>query len=189
MSKRKRNEPARMFQDSWTYGYFFIEWREKPLYLICRKNVSASKLFSVKRHYKSLHEAKYAEFIGKSRENLVTKLKSSLSAQQNTFTKFVARNEKSVIASYVIAEKIARSARPFTDSEFVRECMQEVAKVMLPDKSRLFDDISLSRNSIARRIEDIGKDLSGQYLQKQLSFNVFPWFSMKAVTRQTLRKC
>ena len=159
MSKRKRNKPARMFQDSWTYDYFFIEWKEKPLCLICRKNVSASKLFSVKRHYETLHEAKYAEFIGKSRENLVTKLKSSLSAQQNTFTKFVAQNEKSVIASYVIAEKIARSARPFTDGEFVRECMQEVAKVMLPDKSRLFDDISLSRNSIARRIEDIGEDL------------------------------
>ena len=120
MSKRKRNGPARMFQDSWTYDYFFIEWKEKPLCLICRKNVSTSKLFSVKRHYETLHEAKYAEFIGKSRENLVTKLKSSLSAQQNTFIKFVAQNKKFVIASYMIAEKIARSARPFTDGEFVR---------------------------------------------------------------------
>ena len=36
MSKRKRNEPARMFQDSWTYDYFFIEWKEKLLCLICR---------------------------------------------------------------------------------------------------------------------------------------------------------
>ena len=189
MSKRKRNEPTRMFQDSWTYDYFFIEWKEKPLCLICRKNVSASKLFSVKRHYETLHEAKYAEFIGKSRENLVTKLKSSLSAQQNIFTKFVAQNEKSVMAPYVIAKKTARSARPFTDGEFVRECMQEVAKVMLPDKSRLFDDISLSRNSIARRIEDIGEDLSGQLSSKTSEFQCFPWLSMKAVTRQTLRKC
>ena len=170
MSKRKRNEPARMFQDSWTYDYLFIKWKEKPLCLICRKNVSASKLFSVKRHYKTLHEAKYAEFVGKSRENLVKKLESSLSAQQNTFTKVVQQNEKSVIASYVIAEKIARSARPFTDGDFVKECMQEVAKVMLPDKSRLFEDISLSRNSIARRIEDIGEDLSEQLSSKTSEF-------------------
>ena len=141
--------------------------------LICRKNISASKLFSVKRHYETLYEAKYAEFIGKSRENLVTKLKSSLFGQQNIFTKFVAQNEKSVIASYVIAEKIARSARSFTDSEFVRECMQEVEKVMLPHKSRLFDDISLSRNSIARRIEDIGEDLSGQLSSKTSEFQCF----------------
>ena len=73
--KRKSNEPAQMFQDSWTYDYFFSEWKEKPLRLICRKNVSASKLFRVKRYYETLHEAKYAELIGKSRENLVMKLK------------------------------------------------------------------------------------------------------------------
>ena len=60
----------------------------------------------------------------------------------------------------MVAEKIAGSARPFTDGKFVRECTQEVAKIIIPDKSRLLEDISLSRNSIARRIEDIGKDLS-----------------------------
>ena len=140
--------------------------------LICTKNVSASKLFNVKRHYETLHEVKFAEFIGKSRENLVTKLKRSLSAQQNAFTKFVEQNGKSIITSYVIAEKIVRSARSFTDGEFVRECMQEVAKVMLQDKSRLFD-ISLSRNSIARRIEDSGKDLSGQLSSKTNEFQCF----------------
>jgi len=105
----------------------------------------------VKRHYKILHEVKYAGFVGKSREDLVEKLQSSLSAQQNTLKKVVERTEKSVIASYVIAEKIAHSARPFTDGEFVRDCMQEVAKVVLPDKARLFGDISLSRNSISKK--------------------------------------
>ena len=93
----------------------------------------------MKRHYKTLHEAKYARFVGKSREDLVEKLQSSLSAQQNTFKKVVERTEKSVIASYVIAEKIVRSARPFTDGEFVRDCMQEVAKIaMVPDKQARF---------------------------------------------------
>jgi len=67
----------------------------------------------------------------------------------------------------VIAEKMARSARPFTDWEFVRNCMQEVAKIMLPNQARLFENISLSRNSNARRIEDIGEDLSGQLSSEQ----------------------
>ena len=34
-----------MFQDSWTFDYLFIEWKEKPLCLVCGKNVSALKLF------------------------------------------------------------------------------------------------------------------------------------------------
>jgi len=127
----------------------------------------------VKRHYETVHEAKYAGFVGKSREELVEKLQSSLSAEQNTFKKVVERTVKSVIASYVIAEKIARSARPFTDGEFVRGCMQEVAKIMLPNKARLFEDMSLSRNSIARRIEDSGEDLSGQQSSKAGEFQYF----------------
>ena len=141
--------------------------------LICGKNISVSKFFSVKRHYKTLHEAKYAGFVGKSRKDSVKRLESSLSAQQNTFTKVVKQNEKSVIASYVVAKKIARSARPFTNGEFVRECMQEVAKVIIPDKSRLFEDISLFRNSIARRMEDIGEDLSEELSSKTSKFQCF----------------
>ena len=71
MSKRKTNDPARMFEDSWKYDYLFIEWKEKQLCLICGKNVSASKLFSVKKHNKTLHEANYAGFVGKLRADLV----------------------------------------------------------------------------------------------------------------------
>ena len=112
----------------------------------------------------------------KKREDLIKKLESSLSVQQNTFTAVVEQNEKSVIASYITAEKIARSTKPFTDGEFVRECMQEVAQVMLPDKSRLFEDIGHFRNSIARRIEGMVKIYQSIYLQKQVSFYVFPGF-------------
>ena len=95
--------------------------------LYVKINVSASKLFSVKRHYKTLHEAKYARFVGKLWEDLVEKLQNSLSKLQNAFKKVVERTEKSAIASCVIAEKIARYARPFTDGEFVRDCVQEIA--------------------------------------------------------------
>ena len=51
--------------------------------------------------------------------------------------------------------------------------MQEVAKVLLPDKARLFEEINLSRNTIARRIEDIGEDLSVQLPSKTGKFQCF----------------
>ena len=44
MSKRKKEDLPQMFQGSWTLDYLFIEWKEKPLCLICGKNVSAAKL-------------------------------------------------------------------------------------------------------------------------------------------------
>ena len=81
-----------------------------------------------------------------------------------------------------LRKKIARSARPFTNDEFVTECMQEVAKVIIPEKSCLFKDISFSRNSIARRIEDIGEDLSEKLSLKTSKFQCFSWLLMKALT-------
>ena len=65
-----------MFQDSWTLDYLFIEWKDKPLCSICGKKLSAAQLFSVKRHYKTLHEAKYAGFAGKSKEDFAKKLQT-----------------------------------------------------------------------------------------------------------------
>ena len=96
-----------------------------------------------------------------------------MSAQQNAFKKAVEQIENSVIASYLIAEKIAHSTRLFTDGEFVRDCMQKVAKVLLPDKTPLFEEINLSRNTVARRMEDIGEDLSGRLSSKTSKFQYF----------------
>ena len=137
------------------------------------KNVFTAKLFSVKKHYKTLHEAKYAGFVGKSREGLVKKLQTSLSAHQNTYKNTVEQTENSVIASYLIAEKIARSTRPFTDGEFVRDCVQKVAKVLLPVKAPLFEEINRFRNTMARRIEDIGEGQSGRLSSKTGKFQCF----------------
>jgi len=44
---------------------------------------------------------------------------------------------------------------------------------MLPNKARLFEDISLSRNRFARRIENIGEDLYEQLSSKTGEFQYF----------------
>ena len=51
--------------------------------------------------------------------------------------------------------------------------MQEAAKVLLIKKARLFEEINLSRNTVARRIEVIGEDLSGQVSSKTGKFQCF----------------
>ena len=50
-----------------------------------------------------------------------------------------------------------------------------VAKILLPDKARLFEEINLStsRNTITRRIEDIGEDVSEQLSSKTDKFQCF----------------
>ena len=66
------------------------------------------------------------------------KLRNSLGVQQSVCKKPIEENENAITASYVVAEKIARYSRPFTDDEFARECIQDVAKLMVPKASKPF---------------------------------------------------
>lgn len=54
------------------------------------------------------------------------------------FTKAKSQSEAAVKASFVVAEEIAKSARPFTEGEFVKRCMIKVCDVMCPDKKQAF---------------------------------------------------
>ena len=129
----------------------------------------------MKRHYDALHQHKYDKTVGKLREDSVEKLRNSLGVQQSVLKEPIEENENAVTASYVVAEKVARFSRPFTDGEYARECIQDVAKLMVPKQANLFEKISHSRTTIARRIEEIGENISEQLQSKT---EIFEYFSL-----------
>ena len=145
------------------------------LVLFCSATLSNSKAFNVKRHYDALHQHKYDKTVGKLREDSVKKLRNSLGVQQSVFKKLIDENENAITACYVVAEKVARFSRPFTDGEFARVCIQDVANVMVPKQAHLFEKISLSRTTIARRIEETGENI---YEQLQSKADIFEYFSL-----------
>ena len=49
--------------------------------------------------------------------------------------------------------------KTFSDGEFVKECSEAVVKDILPDKSKLFSKLSLSRQPVCRRINDISNEI------------------------------
>jgi hypothetical protein len=61
--------------------------------------------------------------------------------------------ESYVKASYIIAQKIAKRSKPFSDREFVKECLVAAAEVVCPNKADAFKKISLSRMTVTRRVE------------------------------------
>ncbi|XP_035229440.1 general transcription factor II-I repeat domain-containing protein 2-like [Stegodyphus dumicola] len=52
-------------------------------------------------------------------------------------------SENSVHVSYLIAEKIGKSEKPFADGEFVKECLQSAADVICPSQEELASGIEL----------------------------------------------
>ena len=49
--------------------------------------------------------------------------------------------------------------KTFSDGEFVKERSEAVVKDILPDKSKLFSKLSLSRQTVCRQINDISNEI------------------------------
>jgi hypothetical protein len=66
-----------------------------------------------------------------------------------------AQSKSLVKASYAVAEIIAKKSKPFPDGEFLEECLENVADIICPDKKVQFAKVSLSRQTVARRIDEL----------------------------------
>jgi hypothetical protein len=96
------------------------------------------KEYNIKLHYESKHKGKFDCLTGELRKRKISNLKASLISQQNIFNVKCTRNESGVHASYVVAETIAKTGRPFTDSEFVKHYMLSVTEEVCPDGKKVF---------------------------------------------------
>ena len=152
------DDENRCFNQIWTKKYFFVYKHEKAVCLICHTPISSIKDCNLKRHFKNKHKD-YDNLQDEKREDKITQLKSGLSKQMNMFTNKNNDLERSVKASYLVAKVIAERKKPFTDGEFVKECLMEVVETLCPEKKNSFSNVCLSSRTITRRIEDMSKDL------------------------------
>ena len=103
------------------------------------------------------------------------------------FKKSNQDSQVSTHASYVVAHEIAKRAKQFVEGEFVKDCMLKVAEIVCPDKQRAFQNVSLSRMTITRSIEEIDSDINDQlksdiekYVSVLLALNEFTDISSTA---------
>ncbi|KAG9278014.1 general transcription factor II-I repeat domain-containing protein 2-like [Astyanax mexicanus] len=160
--KRKIDSECRVFNQQWTSDYLFVQCKEKAVCLICQESVAVFKEYNLRRHYESRHKDKFSFLTGQVRTDKIAKLKHELETQQNSFIKQKHLNISSVRASFQVAKLIASSGKPFTDGEFVKQCLTAVVKEMCPEKADLFSAVSLSAPTVTRRVEEMGDKLQTQ---------------------------
>ncbi|XP_027132797.1 general transcription factor II-I repeat domain-containing protein 2-like [Larimichthys crocea] len=168
MAKRKTEN--RNFQDRWETDYMFIVVKDKPICLVCGANVSVSKEYNIRRHYETRHHDKYKDLNANERLKKVEEMKKGLMSQQTMFTKSKSQSEAAVKASFIVAQEIAKSARPFNEGEFVKMCMVKICEVVCPEKKQAFLNVSLSRNTVAERACELATNLQEQLMRKGEDF-------------------
>lgn len=90
--------------------------------MICKNTINVPKLYNIKRHYEQ-HPSKYDNIDGLMKEEKLKELKLGLKKQQLMFSKVMQESETAVHASYVLSELIAKHSKPFTDGDFIKECL------------------------------------------------------------------
>ena len=128
------------------------------IFLLTSKTNQVIKKYNIQRHYNSNHQD-YKAYLGQIRKDEVQSLKRELSVQQTIFTNTNSESEKAVRASFAISKLIANKYKPFTDGEFIKECVLTSVEILCPGKQKLFENISLSRMTISRRKENLSTDL------------------------------
>ena len=141
--------------------------------LVCRQSFITLKLYNLKRHHGQKHDV-IAKLNDSARNTKLQLLKSNLLAQQNVFQKAVSKDKAIVNASLRISQIIAKKMKPFSDGEFVKDCLLAAVEELAPTKVKDFRKISLSRQTVTRRIDLISNQISNTLKTASNSFTYFP---------------
>ena len=75
--------------------------------------------------------------------------------------------------------------KPYSDGNFVKQCLAVVAEEMCPEMVQEFEKISLSRWTIARRIDELAGDICDTLKDKVKDFLSWSFAIDKAQMRRT----
>ncbi|XP_029639706.1 general transcription factor II-I repeat domain-containing protein 2-like [Octopus sinensis] len=174
--KRKVDDECRIFNKEWREKYFFGETNDqKASCLISNESVAVVKEYNIRHHYEAKHLSTHSKYSGKLRSEKFESMKRSLESQRNFFTKKFVENESIIRVRCKIVNKLAERGKPFTDGNFIKECMMEAVNDLCPEKANMFGCISLSASSVVRRIEKLGENTQLQIHEKAKKFL---WYSL-----------
>ena len=140
--------------------------------MICNEAIAVMKEYNVSRHYDTKHQS-YKSYTGAERTLKIKQMAASLQTQQQLFFRTNKIQENATTASYEVAKLIAQHGKPFTEGDFIKQCLTKVTEIMCPEKVQEFNNLSLSRNTIMRRIEDLSADLELQLRDKACAFDFY----------------
>ena len=166
--KRKLSDENRGFKPEWNKLFFTLH-KDLPLCVICQKTVGVLKDYNVKRHFESVHP-EYAKMDAVKKKQEFTRLSSALQRQSALFVNSVTAAQtaaaSNTTASYRVAYLAATRLKPFTDGEFVKDCVLAIADEVCPEKKAVFEKVSLSAPTLTRRVEDMKDDVLGSLKQR-----------------------
>ena len=86
-------------------------------------------------------------------------MKNSFKKQQSVFITYKKNSELVTKLSFKFCECMAEKRKPFTDGELIKNCLTIFTKYACPEYKHLVEQISLSRFTVSRRINDLSDNI------------------------------
>ena len=153
----------------------FTKVGNKAICLFCGKSVAVFKEYNLKKHNQTKHDNFAQTFTSEGRKRKCQELMNKLKKQQSVFTKQSIIQDAATEASFIVSYKLAKRNKPFSDAEFIKECMSDVASIMCPEHKAKLNSIALSRRTVVRRVQKISDDLMSQLKDTSKQFL---WYSL-----------
>ena len=163
--KRKIDSERRLFNSEWTNKYLFVMNKSKIICLVCRETISVPKEYNLRRHLETQLPT-IAKLDQNEKSLKAVSFMKCLGKEQQFFKVFDNESAKATNVGFQILREIAASGKCFTDGEFVKKCILLAVSELCPEKMRMFQNISLSRMAVQRRVADIAANLTDQLKQK-----------------------
>ncbi|XP_051017344.1 protein ZBED8-like [Acomys russatus] len=184
VKKRRYNE------DFLQYGFTSIITAgiEKPLCVICGGVLSAESMKpnKLRRHFDSKHPT----FAGKDTSYFRGKADGLKKARVDSGSKCHRQNVVAVEVSYLVALRIARSMKPHTFAEHLLfPVAKDSVRVMIGDEFvTQLSAVSLSNDTVRRRIHDMSADILDQVVQ-EIKSAPLPIFSIQLDESTDVANC
>ena len=68
---------------------------------------------------------------------------------------------------------IAKHCKPYTEGEFIKDCVLKIVEKICPEKKQEFANVCLARNTVVWRIEDASSDIKRQLEAKGVELDFF----------------
>jgi len=143
---------------------FFALINNRTVCLLCGFEPPIIKKFVIERHYISIHFNDYFKYADQEKINLIERLKLVYQESRNPIFNIgnnaISDATKAVTASYTISHLIAKHSKPFTDGEFVKECLIKAVK-SFGDSLTLAEvtSIPLNTKTVTARVNHIAFSL------------------------------
>ena len=134
--------------------------------------VSVAKEYNLRPSFKSNHP-KLAALDSNEKSPKAESLCTNLCSEQNFFKLPSNESATATRVSFEISREIAAAGRSFTEEEFIKKCMLSAISLICPSQNKKFQNVSLSRTTIQRRIKDIANNITEQLRHKAIEFSYY----------------